>query len=131
MRESNQPFKKFLNNNLNSTTNSTSEYKKSLYIANEILKRIKGISQMQPDSTLNNATNLLHFSVSLNEIVSKIENAKPVFIRCIKPNENSFSNQFVSSVVHKQVRDSGLVEFSRVRKFNYSIKFEFAQLLNR
>lgn len=51
--------------------------------------------------------------------------------RCIKPNENSFSNQFVSNVVHKQIRDSGMVEFSRVRKFNYSIKFEFANLLNR
>ena len=85
MRASNQPFKKFLSNNLNSTVistnNSTNEYNKSMYIINDILKRTKGVSQVQHDLALNNATNLLHFSVSLNEIISKIENSKPVFIR--------------------------------------------------
>jgi myosin heavy subunit len=63
--------------------------------------------------------------VALNELISKIENSRPVFIRCIKPNENSFSNQFISSIVLKQVKDTSLVEYARVRKLNYQIKMDY------
>jgi hypothetical protein len=72
------------------------------------------------------------YEYSLKDFIIKLLLINKFFPqRCIKPNENSFSNQFVSTVVFKQIRDSGLVEFSRVRKFNYSIKIEFSNLLNR
>jgi myosin heavy subunit len=47
------------------------------------------------------------------------------FKRCIKPNENSFSTQFVLNVAIKQIKDSGLVEYSKVKRMNYTNKIEF------
>jgi chitin synthase len=110
-----------------------SEYgNKSINITKKILERIKNIpNNKQVDISSTNATNLLQFNVALNEVISKIENCEPVFIKCIKPNENSFSNQFVSNVAVKQIRDAGLIEYARIRKFNYPLKFDFDCFLKR
>ena len=78
-----------------------------------------------------NSTNIINFSVSLNEIISNIENSRPVFIKCIKPNENSFSNQVAINTLNSQVRHSGMVEYARIQKYNPSLKFDFIYLLNR
>ena len=78
------------------------------------------------DHTSLNASHLVHFGVALNELIGKLEQARPVFVRCLKPNENSFSNQFVANIAIKQVRESGMVEYARVRKFNYAHKIDFA-----
>ncbi len=49
----------------------------------------------------------------------------------MKPNENSFSTQVVSNTLLNQIKNSGLVEFARVRKYNLSLKLDFFYLLNR
>ena len=69
--------------------------------------------------------------MALNEVISKIESAEPVFVKCIKPNENSFSNQFVSNVAVKQIRDAGLIEYARTRKFNFPLKIDYDVFVRR
>ena len=74
---------------------------------------------------------MLQFNVALNEVISKIESAECVFVKCSKPNENSFNNQFVSNVAVKQIREAGLIEYARTRKFNFPIKLDFDAFLKR
>jgi chitin synthase len=102
-------------------------------ITKKLLDRIKNIpanSKLTAQFDAN-ATNLLQFNVALNEVISKIESSEPVFVKCIKPNENSFSNQFVSNVAVKQIRDAGLIEYARTRKFNFPLKVEFDAFVKR
>jgi myosin heavy subunit len=105
---------------------------KSVSITKKLLDRIKNITTTRLSTQFDaNATNLLQFNVALNEVISKIESAEPVFVKCIKPNENSFSNQFVSNVAVKQIRDAGLIEYARTRKFNFPLKIEYDAFLRR
>lgn len=89
------------------------------------------MSASEAQAGVTSTSNLVCFLASLNEIITKIEYSRPVFVKCIKPNENSFSTQFVSAVVAKQIRELGLVEYARVRKLNYPVKIEFAPFLKR
>ena len=76
---------------------------KSLAVANKIADKLKNFQTSLVDKNISNAANLIYFNVSgffegyievfliflnffiykssLNEIISKIENAKPVFIK--------------------------------------------------
>ena len=100
-------------------------------ITKKLLERIKNITTRLSTQFDSNATNLLQFNVALNEVISKIESAEPVFVKCIKPNENSFSNQFVSNVAVKQIRDAGLIEYARTRKFNFPLKIDYETFVRR
>ncbi len=126
-RASNIPFKTFASKPENESSKQSLSYE----IAQRNLERCKNTSVRYIDQNYLNAINLIYFNVSLNEIISIVENAKPVFVKCIKPNENSFSNQFVSTIAIRQVRDAGLVEYARVRKFNYPVKLDFRIFLSR
>ena len=113
-------------------SNDVNDYNgsKSVTITKKLLDRIKNITTTRLSFDAN-ATNLLQFNVALNEVISKIESAEPVFVKCIKPNENSFSNQFVSNVAVKQIRDAGLIEYARTRKFNLPLKIDYDVFVRR
>jgi myosin heavy subunit len=98
-----------------------------------MLEKTRSVSNLfsADQNLITNASNLVYFNVSISELIAKIEFAKPVFIKCIKPNENSFSSQFVAQIAGKQIRESGLVEFARVRKLNYPVKIEFGLFVKR
>lgn len=121
--------------NENETTTSGAAENKSLVQARKILEKTRNMpktaSSDQTQSMTTSTSNLMCFTASLNEIIAKLEYSKPVFIECVKPNENSFSTQFVSSVVAKQIRELGLIEYARVRKLNYPVKIEFGPFLKR
>ena len=106
MRASNQPFKKFSSQqSYNNSKEQSGETNKSLVKAMEIFQKVKKYAgNFSFDPQHYNATNLVHFGTSLSEIIAKIENSKPVFVHCIKPNENSFSNQVNADIMIKQVR---------------------------
>jgi chitin synthase len=127
VRQSNQPFKKF-----NSPAYNENNENKSLVKAMEILQRVKKYAgNFHFEAQHYNATNIVYFGTALNDIIAKIESSKPVFVHCIKPNENSFSNQVNSDIMNKQIKSAGLVEFARIRKFNPSLKIDFGDLLSR
>ncbi|CAF0706559.1 unnamed protein product [Brachionus calyciflorus] len=123
-KPSNKPIRMF-------NTKILSDENKSLEIANRMMEKVKSNTTIRIEQSSSNNANLVYFNVSLNEIISKIENSKTHFIRCIKPNENSFSNQFVSNIAFKQIRDGGLVEYARVRKLNYPVKIDFYTFIKR
>ncbi len=81
---------------------------RSLAKAMEILQRMRNYNgQLNPEAQQHyNATHVVHFNAGLAEIVSKIEAARPVFVQCLKPNENSFSNQVNTDILIKQVNRS-------------------------
>ncbi len=106
VRSSNQPFKRFQVSQANSEFAGQSE-NRSLVKAMEILHRVRKYSgRLNVDTQLFNATNIISYDVSLGELVGKIESSNPVFVYCVKPNENSFSNQCVSDVLLKQVKST-------------------------
>lgn len=131
MRPSNKTIRSFASRNDESEPISSEN--KSLTQAKRLLEKHRNNSKigLGLDANLTNSSNLVCFSVALNEIIAKIEYAKPVFIECIKPNENSFSTQFVASVAAKQIRELGLIEYARVRKLNYPVKIDFGLFLKR
>lgn len=131
MRQSNKTIRSFAaraHDNLPDTEN------KSLTQARKLLEKTRSmpkLSMTDLQGGMTSSSNLVCFNAALNEIIAKIEYARPVFIKCVKPNENSFSTQFVASVAAKQVRELGLVEYARVRKLNYPVKIDFAPFLKR
>lgn len=115
VRASNQPFKRFQVSQANAEFASSDN--RSLSKAMEILHRVRKYSgRLNVDTQLYNATNIISYDVSLNELVGKIESACPVFVYCMKPNENSFSNQCISDVLLKQVKPKPYLK-STLKKF--------------
>jgi len=126
VRASNQAFKKF------GSCFSESGENGSLVKAMEILQRVKKYAgNLNMEGQCFNATNVIQFDAALSEIIGKIDNVETAFVYCIKPNESNFSNQISTDVLSKQVQNAGLVEFTRVRKFNPSLLLDFHYLINR
>ncbi len=103
VRSSNQPFKRFISLTKDDSSQN-SEQNQSLTKAMEVLQEEPKNNGHFNLEVHHSATNFVHFTVGLAEIVAKIEAAKPVFVLCLKPNENSFSNQLNTDILFKQVK---------------------------
>ncbi len=103
VRSSNQPFKRFISLTKDDSSQN-SEQNQSLTKAMEVLQEEPKNNGHFNLEVHHSASNVVHFTVGLAEIVAKIEAAKPVFVLCLKPNENSFSNQLNTDILIKQVK---------------------------
>lgn len=66
-----------------------------------------------------------------NDLVDKLMQCTPHYIRCIKPNENKRAHDFDTDRVKHQVEYLGLKENIRVRRAGFAFRREFDKFLRR
>ncbi|XP_045568922.1 unconventional myosin-XV-like, partial [Salmo salar] len=71
------------------------------------------------------------FTLSLLELVDKMERCNPSFIRCIKPNSQKEPGVFETELVTSQLRYSGILETIRIRREGYPVRLAFNDFLFR
>lgn len=63
--------------------------------------------------------------------MKKMNSSKPHFVRCIKPNEKREPLSYDASYVQKQLRYSGVMETTRIRRCGYPTRLTFEDFLKR
>ena len=72
-----------------------------------------------------------NFKVSLASLMVEMSRAQPHFVRCIKPNLDKAPNLFKLELVTVQLRYTGMLETTRIRKEGYSHRPTFQDFVNR
>lgn len=71
------------------------------------------------------------FKVSLADLMKNMSEASPHFVRCIKPNHLKVPHNFNGDLVTKQLRYTGMMETTRIRKEGYSQRPTFGDFIER
>lgn len=71
------------------------------------------------------------FKNSLTELVEKMTQCFPHFIRCIKPNQSQRPDNFMDEFVGIQLGYTGVMEANRIRQEGYSWRPEFGEFVRR
>uniref|UniRef100_A0AC35GLD6 Myosin motor domain-containing protein n=1 Tax=Panagrolaimus sp. PS1159 TaxID=55785 RepID=A0AC35GLD6_9BILA len=71
------------------------------------------------------------FKLSMNDLVKQLASKDPLYVRCIKPNENKSSAEFDLERVEHQVRYLGLLENVRVRRAGFAYRVSYERFLQR
>jgi len=72
-----------------------------------------------------------NFKVSLASLMVEMARAQPHFVRCVKPNLDKAPNLFKLDLVTVQLRYTGMLETTRIRKEGYSHRPTFQDFVNR
>ena len=67
----------------------------------------------------------------MNDLVQQLASKDPLYVRCIKPNENKSSAEFDQERVEHQVRYLGLLENVRVRRAGFAYRVSYERFLQR
>eukprot|EP00047_Mylnosiga_fluctuans_P024126 m.153715 g.153715 ORF g.153715 m.153715 type:complete len:1104 (+) comp9783_c1_seq15:111-3422(+) len=73
----------------------------------------------------------MQFRNSLNELVERMTACAPHFIRCIKPNQTKQADNFVADFVRSQLKYTGVLETTRIRREGYPYRPLFADFVRR
>ncbi|XP_078620440.1 myosin-IIIb-like isoform X3 [Branchiostoma floridae x Branchiostoma japonicum] len=73
----------------------------------------------------------LYFRYSLMDLLQKMETGMPMFVRCIKPNNDKIPGQFDIEKVLIQLRYTGVLETTRIRREGYSHRIAFQDFVRR
>ncbi|CAF2391964.1 unnamed protein product [Rotaria sp. Silwood2] len=71
------------------------------------------------------------FADSLSNLIDTMTRCQPIFIRCIKPNNDKTPNKLELSVVLEQLRNTGMLETVRIRKLGFPRRYSFEQFAKR
>lgn len=71
------------------------------------------------------------FKISLASLMTEMSAAQPHFIRCIKPNLKKIPNDYSDELITKQLKYTGMLETTRIRKEGYSQRPAFADFISR
>ncbi|XP_061169935.1 myosin-IIIb-like isoform X3 [Saccostrea echinata] len=72
-----------------------------------------------------------YFRYSLMDLLAKMVAGSPHFVRCIRPNEQKLPDDFEPDKVTVQLRYTGVLETTRIRREGYSHRIPFAEFLKR
>ncbi|KAL5004022.1 hypothetical protein ScPMuIL_017478, partial [Solemya velum] len=72
-----------------------------------------------------------YFQRSLNDLLGKLSEARPWFIRCLKPNSMNVPGKFQSDIVMKQLRQNGVLEMAKIRRDGFAIRMTFLEFCER
>ncbi|VDI71350.1 Hypothetical predicted protein, partial [Mytilus galloprovincialis] len=70
-----------------------------------------------------------YFRYSLMDLMSKMVAGTPHFVRCIRPNADNLPDQFDNEKVTVQLRYTGVLETTRIRREGYSHRIPFAEFI--
>ena len=71
------------------------------------------------------------FKIQLDELVKKLNESAPHFIRCIKPNDSKQPQFFHGVCVHQQLKQSGAFDALGIRKRGYNFQFKHEVFISR
>lgn len=74
---------------------------------------------------------LFRFQNSLQILMERMCASRPVFMRCLKPNQEKKSDLFDERFVRAQLRYCGMLETTRIRKQGFSVRLTFEEFLHR
>ncbi|KAL3866223.1 hypothetical protein ACJMK2_043545 [Sinanodonta woodiana] len=98
------------------------------------IKRKRGLSGETVDhltTSRPSPTVTRHFKKSLSNLMGKLTQASPLFVRCIKPNNNLSSGKFDSELVRRQLLCNGLMELAELRRDGYPFRIRFEDFAQR
>ncbi|XP_064598215.1 myosin-IIIb-like isoform X2 [Liolophura sinensis] len=72
-----------------------------------------------------------YFRNSLMDLLSKMVAGSPHFVRCIKPNDDKEPGHFNPEKVTTQLRYTGVLETTKIRRQGYSHRIVFSEFLSR
>ncbi|GFR80399.1 myosin IIIA [Elysia marginata] len=72
-----------------------------------------------------------YFRYSLMDLLNKMVSGTPHFVRCIKPNDQKEPGNLVSDRVTTQLRYTGVLETTRIRRQGYSHRITFSDFIKR
>eukprot|EP00117_Sycon_ciliatum_P037106 scpid24935/ scgid27816/ Myosin-IIIa len=82
-------------------------------------------------TSLKGVTVSAQFKNSLTVLMEKMNQCNPHFIRCIKPNMGKRPNDFQDDFVIAQLRYTGMLETTRIRREGFAIRPDFNEFVNR
>ncbi|XP_053409096.1 uncharacterized protein LOC123560719 isoform X2 [Mercenaria mercenaria] len=71
------------------------------------------------------------FQNSLMQLLEKLGDGDPFFVRCIKANSNLRADDFDEAVVMDQLRYNGLAEIAKIRKMGFAVRKLYSDFFNR
>ena len=71
------------------------------------------------------------FSSQLTDLRRRIDNTKPHYIRCLKPNQSLKPDDFEAAMVADQLRYAGVLEAIRVSRVGYSQRYSHESFVER
>ncbi|XP_062596974.1 uncharacterized protein LOC134258441 [Saccostrea cucullata] len=72
-----------------------------------------------------------HFKRSLSDLMTKLSQAQPLFVRCIKPNHNHISGKFDTELTRRQLLCNGLMEIAELRREGYPVRVRYEDFVKR
>jgi myosin heavy subunit len=81
--------------------------------------------------TENKKTLATQFKEQLNDLVITLDTLNPHFIKCIKPNKLSKSNLFEDTLAMRQLKYTGVLAVTKIRKTGFPINFTFKDFFHR
>ena len=69
------------------------------------------------------------FKKQLDVVIEEIQQSHPLFIRCIKPNDLSIRDTFVSPRVTEQLNYSGVIQMVKIAQAGYPSRFQIVEFL--
>ncbi|KAL5004693.1 hypothetical protein ScPMuIL_018149 [Solemya velum] len=93
----------------------------------------KGLGDVQTKGLLGkqSPTVIKHFKRSLADLLTKLSQAKPLFVRCLRPNTNLSAMKFDSELVQRQMICNGVMEIAELRREGYPIRIKFKEFSER
>ncbi|XP_052098286.1 uncharacterized protein LOC127733063 [Mytilus californianus] len=85
-------------------------------------------------STINGRTSPTvtnHFKRSLSDLMTKLTQSQPLFVRCIKPNKSIAADKFEAELVRRQMLCNGLMEIAELRRYGYPVRVKFEDFAAR
>ncbi|CAF1105745.1 unnamed protein product, partial [Didymodactylos carnosus] len=77
------------------------------------------------------ATVSTYFRYSLMDLLSKMVNGAPRFVRCFKPNNDRVPGYFDAQTVLQQLKYSGILAAAKIRRYGFSHRITFANFIQR
>lgn len=72
-----------------------------------------------------------HFKRSLSDLMTKLSQAQPLFVRCIKPNHFLSSGKFDTELTRRQLLCNGLMEIAELRREGYPVRIRYEDFVKR
>jgi len=105
----------------------------TIELLNDIAKSIEAskASQVTVGSRKSSVSSGRKFSNSLKSLRLRIEQTKPIFVRCIKPNDELVCDKFQARNIVEQLRCSGVLSAVEVSRAGYSNRFTHKRFMDR
>nr|AHX26699.1 chitin synthase [Leptochiton asellus] len=90
-----------------------------------------GTASHQNTGSRSTCTMGIYFRRSLADLLAKMSKTKPWFVRCIRANETCKKTDFDDRLVMRQLKCTGILEVTRIRKEGYAVRMSFRDFLDR